>query len=191
MTSDPAAAGAAAPPCVVVSGVSGVGKSTVARLLAERLRVPFADADDFHPPASIARMAAGVPLDDEDRGPWLRSVGAWLGARLADGTGGVVACSALSRSHRDLLRADCPGAYVLQLNGGRELVADRIGRRTGHFMPAVLLDSQYALLEPLADDEYGSTLDVGPAPEVLADTAARRLAAAGGGTRRSGPGAGR
>ncbi|MEU1283516.1 gluconokinase [Kitasatospora sp. NPDC005856] len=167
-------------PCVVVMGVAGTGKSTVARLLARRLEVPFADGDDFHRPDSIARMAAGVPLDDGRRRPWLEAIGRWLRDRDAAGTGGVVTCSALKRRYRDILRAACPGAFFLHLTGGRELLADRIGGRTGHFMPLSLLGSQLAALEPLEADERGAALDVSPAPGVLVDAALDLLPGPGG-----------
>ncbi|MFC8453274.1 gluconokinase [Kitasatospora sp. NPDC057223] len=163
------------PPTIVVMGVSGVGKTTVARLLAERLALPYAEADDFHPPANIAKMSAGIPLDDEDRAPWLRALGGWLGERAEAGTGGVVTCSALKRHYRDILRAACPGAYFLHLSGGHELVEDRLAHRTGHFMPTSLLGSQYAALEPLQADERGTALDVGPSPEQLVEMAAALL----------------
>ncbi|MGW0818482.1 gluconokinase [Streptomyces viridiviolaceus] len=163
------------PPCVVVTGVSGVGKSTIARRLAERLGVPFAEADDFHSPASIRKMSSGSALDDQDRRPWLESVGRWLGDREAAGSGGVVACSALRRRHRDSLRAACPAALFLQLTADREVLADRLGARTGHFMPATLLDSQLATLEPLAPDERGACLDAAPAPEEIVRTAVELL----------------
>ncbi|WP_316528808.1 gluconokinase [Kitasatospora brasiliensis] len=166
-------------PYVVVMGVSGTGKSTVARLLAERLAVPFADGDDFHRPDSIARMAAGIPLDDARRRPWLEAIGGWLREREAAGTGGVVTCSALKRRYRDTLRAACPGAFFLHLTGGHDLLASRLHRRRGHFMPTTLLDSQLAALEPLEPDERGAALDVGPAPELIVDAAMGLLTCGG------------
>lgn len=158
-------------PCIVVMGVSGIGKTTVARLLAERLDIPFAEADDFHPWANIAKMSAGVPLDDADRQPWLESIGRWLHESDTAGRGGVVTCSALKRNYRDTLRAACPGVFFLHLTASHDLLAERIGRRTGHFMPMLLLDSQLAALEPLGPDEPGAPLDAGPAPDTIAETA--------------------
>jgi gluconokinase len=163
------------PLCVVVTGVSGVGKTTVAVGLAERLGLPYGEADDFHPAANVARMRAGTPLDDADREPWLRALGAWLEERAADGAGGVITCSALKRRYRDTLRAACPGVRFVHLSGSRELVAERIAGRSGHFMPPSLLDSQFAALEPLAPDEHGIVLDVGRSPEQLVAEAARLL----------------
>ncbi|BFV60437.1 gluconokinase [Kitasatospora sp. CMC57] len=163
------------PPTLVVMGVSGVGKTTVARLLAERLGLPYAEADDFHPPANIAKMAAGIPLDDEDRQPWLLALADWLGGRVAAGTGGVVACSALKRRYRDTLRSQAPATRFLHLTGDQALIRSRLAERSGHFMPASLLDSQYAALEPLQADEPGLELDVAQGPSDLADHAARLL----------------
>ncbi|WP_442932257.1 gluconokinase [Mycobacterium sp. 050134] len=138
-------------------GVSGSGKSTVGAALARRLRVPFVDADSLHPPANIAKMAAGEPLDDDDRHPWLDKVGRWL-ADHPDG--GVVSCSALKRKYRDQLRALCPEAEFLYLRGSAEVIGRRLSARTGHFMPPALLQSQLAALEPLGADEAGVTVDV-------------------------------
>ncbi|MFG3529974.1 gluconokinase [Streptomyces sp. NPDC047917] len=162
-------------PCVVVTGVSGTGKSTVAQLLAERLDIPFTEADDFHPPANIAKMLAGVPLDDTDRQPWLESIGRRLHECDAAGTGCLAACSALKRRYRDTLRAACPDIFFLHLTADRELLAERIGHRTGHFMPEVLLDSQLATLEPLEPDEWGATLDAAPTPDLTAEAAMELL----------------
>lgn len=164
------------PPCVVVAGVAGAGKSTVGRLVAERLGVPFADGDDFHPPADIAKMSAGKPLDDADRLPWLEFIGRWLHEAETVGTGGVVACSALRRRYRDILAAACPTAAFLLLTAPRELLAARLGGRTDHFMPSSLLDSQLATLEPLEAGERGAVLDAARAPDHLAALAVDLLA---------------
>jgi gluconokinase len=142
---------------IVVMGVSGSGKSTVGAALAQRLRVPFADADDFHPPANIAKMTAGEPLDDDDRYPWLEAIGEWLAAQR---TGAVMSCSALKRKYRDQLRAHRSDVEFLHLAGSPEVIARRQASRPGHFMPAALLASQFDTLEPLQDDERGSTIDV-------------------------------
>jgi gluconokinase len=143
---------------IVVMGVSGSGKSTVGAALAQRLGVPFADADDFHPPANIAKMKAGIPLGDDDRYPWLEAVGGWLADHC--GTGGVMSCSALKRKYRDLLRKHCPQTEFVHLSGSPEVVAARQASRPGHFMPASLMASQFATLQPLEPDERGVTLDV-------------------------------
>lgn len=154
------------PQPIVVMGVSGSGKSTAGAALARRLGVPFADADDFHPPANIAKMAAGVPLDDRDRAPWLRAVGAWLAAHP---DGGVVTCSALKRAFRDLLRAAAPAVRFVHLAGDPGVVRDRVANRTGHFMPVGLVASQFAALEPLAPDEPGVVLDLDQPVDRLVD----------------------
>ena len=145
-------------PLVVAMGVSGSGKSTVGAALAQRLRVPFADADDFHPPANIAKMTAGEALDDDDRHPWLEAIGEWLVAH--EESGGVMSCSALKRKYRDQLRGHAPEVEFLHLHGTREVIARRQASRPGHFMPASLLDSQFATLEALAPDEHGQVVDV-------------------------------
>ncbi len=145
-------------PLIVVMGVSGSGKSTVGAALAQRLGVPFEDADDLHPAANIAKMSAGIPLDDEDRHPWLETIGRWLADRGEQG--GVISCSALKRAYRDQIRSHAPRAGFLHLDGTREVIARRQAGRPGHFMPASLLDSQFATLEPLAADEAGLVIDV-------------------------------
>lgn len=162
---------------IVVMGVSGAGKSTVAAALAQRLDVPFADGDDFHPAANIAKMRAGTPLDDTDRLPWLDRIGDWLDRHSG---GAVLACSALKRSYRDRLRRHCPGVTFLHLTGSPQLIAGRQEARTGHFMPRALLQSQFDTLEPLAPDESGVTIDVGLSVAAIVD---RYLADTG----RSGP----
>ena len=142
---------------LVVMGVSGSGKSTVGAALAQRLRVPFADADDFHPEANVAKMTAGHALDDDDRRPWLEAIGEWLSEHR---DGGVVSCSALKRAYRDQLRDHLSEALFVHLDGSRDVIARRQSSRPGHFMPASLLDSQFATLEPLEPDEHGVVIDV-------------------------------
>lgn len=159
-------------PLIVVLGVSGSGKSTVGRLLAGELDVPFADADDLHPEANVRKMAAGHPLDDDDRWPWLQRVGETLAD--AASTGLVIACSALKRSYRDAILAAEPRARFVLLDGDRELLQKRLARREGHFMPTSLLDSQLATLEPLEADEPGITMSIDRTPEqIVAETRAK------------------
>jgi gluconokinase len=161
------------PPLVTVMGVSGSGKTTVGAALAQRLRVPFADGDDFHPRANITKMAAGTPLTDTDRLPWLRALAAWLAAH--DGTGGVLSCSALRRGYRDLLRSGAARTTFVHLDGLPEVVARRVEGRPGHFMPASLVESQFATLEPLAADERGITVDLDQPVDVLVEACAGAL----------------
>jgi gluconokinase len=158
---------------VVVMGVSGSGKSTVGRELAARLGVPYAEADDFHPPENVAKMASGQPLTDADRWPWLRALAAWIAEHSA--TGGVVTCSALKRSYRDLLRSAAARVWFLHLAGDRSVIAARLAARSGHFMPASLLDSQFADLEPLGPDEPGLTVDITATPEVIVEVALKAI----------------
>ncbi|MET9804186.1 gluconokinase [Streptomyces sp. NPDC006368] len=165
------------PPVVVVMGVAGTGKTTIGPLVAERLGVPYAEGDDFHPEANIAKMSAGTPLDDDDRWPWLDAIGQWAQGRA--GLGGVVSGSALKRAYRDRLRAAAPGVVFLHLTGDRALIEERMTARKGHFMPTALLDSQFATLQPLGDDEAGVAVDVSGTPEEITDRAVaalRRLA---------------
>lgn len=140
---------------VVVGGVSGSGKSTVGAALAERLGVPFCDGDDLHPEANVEKMRSGVPLDDTDRMPWLVAIGEWLAEH-----GGVVAGSALRRTHRDLIRAQAEDVQMVLLHGAPDLIRARQAARGQHFMPPELMSSQFATFEPLEPDESGTTLDV-------------------------------
>jgi gluconokinase len=162
---------------IVVMGVSGSGKSTVGAALAQRLRVPFADADDFHPAANIAKMTSGLPLTDEDRSPWLEVIGDWLAGRCADG--GVMSCSALKRRYRDQLRRHCPDVEFLHLSGTPEVIGRRQASRPGHFMPASLLVSQFQTLEPLDPDERGVTINVDQPIDTIIDEFVTRCPHAG------------
>ncbi len=160
-------------------GVSGSGKSTVARGVAERAHLVFGEADDFHSAANVAKMAAGIPLTDEDRLPWLRALAAWMADRAAEGTSTALACSALRRSYRDVLRAGPPRLDLVLLDGPSEVVRARMTHRRDHFMPPSLLDSQLATLEPLAPDEGGIVLDLRHPPEDLVAEAVARLGLGG------------
>ena len=157
---------------LLVTGVSGSGKTVVGTRLAEELTLPFVDGDDLHSAEAKAKMAGGTPLDDDDRRPWLERIGRWL-ADHPDG--GVVACSALKRSYRDQVRSHSPGTWVVQLVGDRDLLASRLGGRRGHFMPGSLLGSQLETFEPLAPDEPGLVLDVTPPVEVIVQRIADAL----------------
>jgi len=148
------------PPIVVVLGVSGSGKTTVGKEVAEQLGVPFVEGDGFHPAANIAKMRAGHALDDTDREPWLRALTERIRHSAKAREGLVIACSALKRAYRDELRSAGNGRlWCLYLALDRNTAWDRVSRRTGHFMPAGLVDSQFATLEPLEQDEPGMTLD--------------------------------
>jgi gluconokinase len=165
------------PVVAVVMGVSGTGKSTIARLLTEDLGWPSAEGDDFHSAANVAKMHAGHPLTDADRAPWLAAIADWIGACETAGSGGVVTCSALKRSYRDELRRGHPDVRFICLVGGHDLLESRLENRTGHFMPASLLDSQLATFEPLAPDEPGASIDVSLPPEQIEAAALAALGA--------------
>jgi gluconokinase len=145
---------------IVVMGVSGSGKTTVGEALAERLGWRFIEGDSFHPPENVAKMSAGIPLNDEDRAPWLRALAAEIAKDEAAGRPSVVGCSALKRAYRDILRSGAPRVRFLHVHGARAVLADRLAHRGGHFFPASLLDSQLATLEPLGPDEDGVIVDV-------------------------------
>jgi gluconokinase len=153
---------------VVVMGVSGSGKSTFGAALADAMGASFLDADDLHPPANRGKMAAGIALDDSDRGGWLDAVALWMADRIEQGASGVVACSALRRSYRERLRAAGPGVRFVYLAVPRAELARRMRARR-HFMPVTLLDSQLATLEPPAQDEHACLVDgAAPVPDALA-----------------------
>ncbi|HYG88559.1 MAG TPA: gluconokinase [Azospirillum sp.] len=153
---------------VVVMGVCGCGKTSVGRRLAQLLGWPFLEGDEFHPPENIAKMAAGIPLQDEDRWGWLDTIAARIGAARRDGERIVVSCSALKHRYRDRLREGAPRVLFVHLHGDRETILGRMSLRTGHYMPTSLLDSQLADLEQLQPDEPGVVCDIGPAPEDIA-----------------------
>lgn len=155
------------PTCLVVMGVSGVGKSTVARLLGDRLAWDVAEADDFHPEVNIKKMTDGVPLNDADRLPWLSAMRDWIAARAATSANTVVTCSALKSTYRDLLRQSAARIRFVHLCGAPAVIGQRLAERSGHFMPASLLDSQFGVLEPLRAGEDGVTVDVTDPPEEL------------------------
>ncbi|CUI08612.1 gluconokinase [Massilia antarctica] len=148
----------------VVMGVSGCGKSTVGQALAHELGVPFVEGDQFHPAANVAKMSAGIALDDHDRAGWLETLQGRIGEARAHGAGLVVSCSALKRRYRDLLRQGDPALRFVHLDGPRELIAGRMRARAGHYMPPALLESQLRDLEALQADEAGVVLDIGIAP---------------------------
>ncbi|MEX0971036.1 MAG: gluconokinase [Paracoccaceae bacterium] len=146
---------------LVVMGVSGCGKSTFGQALARALGLAFCDGDDLHPAENIAKMAAGLPLSDADRAPWLAQVG----LHLAGDGGRVIACSALKRAYRNTIRSHAPGAVFVHLHGAHDILAARMSVRPGHFMPAALLDSQLATLEPPAPDEHAIQVDIALPPQ--------------------------
>ena len=151
-------------------GVSGVGKTTLGRTLADRLGVPFLDADDLHPAANIAKMRRGEPLDDNDRAPWLAALAAELRRFREQDKGAVLACSALKRRYRDQLREGDADVVFLYLRTTYDVLKARLDSRPGHFMPATLLDSQFAALEPLDTDEAALTLDAMLPVQTLVET---------------------
>jgi gluconokinase len=151
----------------VVMGVSGCGKSTIGAALAASLTLPFLEGDQFHPAGNVAKMSAGIPLDDDDRVGWLQALAAEIGQARERGAGLVLSCSALKRRYRDVLRQADPGLRFVHLQGPAVLIAERMAQRTDHYMPPSLLDSQLRDLEPLQDDEAGMRLDITLPPAVL------------------------
>lgn len=153
----------------VVMGVSGSGKTTIAKDLAKALGARFLEGDDLHPPANVEKMSRGTPLDDADRLPWLKRIAQQIDAWRARGEAGVVTCSALKRSYRDMLIGDRPDVVLVYLRGSRELIQKRMAARHAHFMPVALLDSQFATLQEPTQDERPVIVDVGGTPaEIVA-----------------------
>jgi len=159
---------------IIVMGVSGSGKSTVGRLIADRLGFEFRDGDDFHPAANVAKMRAGQPLNDDDRRPWLLAIADFMRASRTNGRGAVVACSALKESYRDLLLRGEPWVRFVHLTGPREVIAERMKGRVGHYMPVTLLDSQLATLETPSD---AWAEDIRRTPEEIAASVVDRIKA--------------
>jgi gluconokinase len=158
---------------IVVMGVSGSGKTSAAQEITRQLGWTYIEGDDLHPPANVAKMAAGHPLDDDDRWPWLRRIAEVIGEHEAAGTSIIVTCSALKRVYRDLLRNGHPSVWFAHVDVPRGVLEQRLTARKGHYMPPSLLDSQLATLERLGEDEPGAVID-GDAP--LSDTVAELLA---------------
>lgn len=163
------------PQHLVVMGVAGSGKTTLARDLARRWRRTFCEGDDLHSQANRDAMAAGTPLTDVERGPWLASIRDWMSSAASRGEQTVVACSALRRTYRDVLRQADGEVWFIHALPSAEVVRQRITRRRGHFMPAALLQSQLDLLEPLEEDEPGVVVDSDGSPRQVVEEAVRRL----------------
>ncbi len=164
-----------APLHLVVMGVSGCGKTSVGRQVAQAMAIEFIEGDELHPPRNVAQMAAGTPLTDDDRADWLATIAHRLGQAHAAGCGLVVSCSALKRRYRDVLRAQCPGLRFVHLHGSAALLHQRLSARTGHYMPPSLLNSQLATLEPPDADEGAIGVDIDPSPDQVASTVLARL----------------
>jgi gluconokinase len=163
------------PSVVVVMGVSGSGKSTVAAMLAHRLNWVYEDGDWFHPPSNIEKMHGGEPLTDEDRWPWLHGMAAWIDATRRVGNHATLACSALKRVYRDILIGERRDVRLVHLQGERDLIARRLAARDGHFMPTSLLDSQFAALEEPGPDECPIVISIAPHPREIVDLIVDRL----------------
>lgn len=148
------------PMVVVIMGVSGSGKTTIGRALAERLGWPYKEGDELHPRANVEKMSRGIPLTDEDRWPWLQLVAQWIDGQLAKGEPGIITCSLLKRSYRDLVIDARKGVKLLYLRGDKHVIAERMAQRKGHFMPPALLDSQFATLEEPGPDEHPLIVEV-------------------------------
>jgi gluconokinase len=154
---------------ILVMGVSGSGKTTVGAMLAGQLGWKYAEADSFHPPANIEKMAAGHPLTDEDRRPWLAAISKWIDDTIAAGEPAVVTCSALKRTYRDQLGAGRPQVQMVYLKGDRDLIATRLAARQGHFFTAEMLDSQFADLEEPTAEEGALVVSIAGTPKEIVE----------------------
>lgn len=161
---------------VVIAGVAGSGKTTVGELVAQRLQCVFADGDDFHPAANVAKMHAGIPLTDDDRWPWLRAIASWMDERAAAGESAVVACSVLRRAYREVLLTARARPAVMFLVVPHDIAADRLAARHGHFFGADLLDSQFAALELPQPPEPVDLVPATGTPDEIADHVVALLA---------------
>jgi gluconokinase len=159
------------PIALIVMGPSSTGKTTTGELLSRKLDWEFAEGDTFHPQANIAKMSAGTPLDDSDRQPWLEKIRDWISGKADAGCDIVVTCSALKRSYRDILSGARADVRFIELVADKQLVAERMANRKGHFMPQSLLDSQFATLQDLQDDENGVKIVVDAPPETVVERA--------------------
>ena len=159
------------PVALIVMGPSSIGKTTTAELLSRKLQWEFAEGDTFHPPANIEKMSAGTPLDDADRQPWLEKIRDWINEKAEAGSNVVLTCSALKRSYREILNGARADVRFVELVADKKLVAERMAQRKGHFMPPSLLESQFATLEDLHDDENGIKITVDAPPETVVERA--------------------
>ncbi|MCC9205679.1 gluconokinase [Arthrobacter sp. zg-Y769] len=160
---------------LVIMGVAGSGKTTIANLLSKRLGWIAAEADEFHPAVNIAKMSAGVPLDDDDRWPWLYAIRDWMGTQAENGRCTIVTCSALKRTYRNVLSQASGEVTFVHLDGSTEVLAERMKTRSGHFMPPSLLPSQISTLEPLSPEESGIRIEITDSPAEIVDAVLRHL----------------
>uniref|UniRef100_A0A9E7ZNH0 Gluconokinase n=1 Tax=Bosea sp. NBC_00436 TaxID=2969620 RepID=A0A9E7ZNH0_9HYPH len=163
------------PAVIVVMGVASSGKTSLGERLAERLGWPFRDADSFHPPENVAKMAGGTPLNDDDRKPWLAAIAAWIDDLRAKGEHGIVTCSALKRAYRQVIVGDRPDVALIYLKGSRDLIGRRMAARQHHFMPPALLDSQFAALEEPGADEKPLVVSVEDSKDAIVQDVVERL----------------
>ncbi len=166
-------------PILVIMGVSGSGKTTIGKMLAERLNWDFEEGDELHPAANVKKMHAGIALSDKDRKPWLEAIRSWIDMQGQKGRPAIIACSALKRTYRDFLGKDRPQVHFIYLSGSRELIAQRLAKRRGHFMPAKLLDSQFLALEEPGADKSSTRVDIALPPGAIVDEIMDRLLSKG------------